>query len=67
MKQFGTVLVFRQGVSRAEAENALIRLRGILDPAYLPHVATNETPEDRIAASVQSFNPDHGGPVWYIP
>ena len=50
-KQAGTVLVFKEGVSKEEAQKALDALKHLL--AYTPRV--NE------------FNPDWGGPVWYIP
>jgi Asp-tRNA(Asn)/Glu-tRNA(Gln) amidotransferase C subunit len=49
--QAGTVLIFKEGVSKEEAQKRLEALRDILD--YLPRV--NE------------FNPEWGGPVWYIP
>lgn len=50
-QQFGTVLTFKLGVTKAQAEQAIRELESIL-----------ETP-----ARVQGFNPEHGGPVWYCP
>ena len=55
--QSGAVLVFREGVTREEAEKAIATLKALLDPTYW----TRELPK------VHEFNPDHGGPVWYIP
>lgn len=50
-QQLGTVLVFRPGVTQKEAEEALKKLREVLQ--YEPNL--------------HSFNPEWGGPVWYIP
>lgn len=50
-EQVGTVLVFKEGVTPDEAARRLALLRDIL--AYDPHI--------------NKFNPDWGGPVWYIP
>lgn len=56
-RQFGTVLVFKPGTTKLEAEAAVASLRDVLDDQYwlqpLP--------------IVHEFTPAHGGPVWYIP
>lgn len=58
-KQRGVVLVFKPEVTQAQAQAAVAELaaKGLLDVGYycggVPHI--NE------------FNPDHGGPVWYVP
>jgi len=49
--QLGAVLVFKPSVTSEEAAKALKVLEALLD--YVPRV--NE------------FNPDWGGPVWYVP
>jgi hypothetical protein len=49
--QAGTVLVFKPGVSKTEAELALRQIQHLLE--HRPHVNT--------------FNPEWGGPVWYVP
>lgn len=49
--QSGTVLVFKQGTNPIEIEEKLKELRDILE--YVP--------------TVHTFNPEWGGPVWYIP
>lgn len=55
--QLGTVLVFKPGTTREEAEAALKKLDGLVDTGYYvggkPHL--NE------------FDEEYGGPVWYIP
>jgi hypothetical protein len=55
--QAGTVLVFKEGVSKEEAQKRLEALRDILDLGYF----LSGMPQ------VQEFNPDWGGPVWYVP
>ena len=50
-EQTGAVLVFKDGVSPEEAQKALAKLQDILQ--YQPNINT--------------FNPNWGGPVWYIP
>ncbi len=49
--QAGTVLVFKPGVTKEQAQKALEKLRDLLE--HSPHVNT--------------FNPEWGGPVWYVP
>jgi hypothetical protein len=57
IKQKGTVLVFKQGVTEAEIFRALLDAREILDPHY------HRQGQPRIA----TFDPDDGMPVWYVP
>ena len=47
----GTVLVFKEGVTEEQARKALEKLKALLD--YTPRINT--------------FDPEWGGPVWYIP
>lgn len=49
--QAGTVLIFREDVTKEQAEEALEALRGVL--AY--------------PAQVKMFDPQWGEPVFYIP
>jgi hypothetical protein len=56
-KQTGTVLVFKKGVSKEEVKERLKALNDILDSGYYL----------RGQPTVREFNPDWGGPVWYIP
>ena len=50
-KRQGAVLVFKSGVSKKEVERILIELADKLQ--YTP--------------IVHEFDPNYGGPVWYIP
>lgn len=50
-EQVGAVLIFKEGVDKAEAQRALTKLYDVLK--YEPNVHT--------------FDPKWGGPVWYIP
>jgi len=49
--QAGTVLVFKPGVTKRQAEEALRKIESLLESK--PYVNT--------------FDPEWGGPVWYIP
>jgi hypothetical protein len=49
--QAGAVLVFKPGVTKEQAQAALKKLQDLLE--HTPHVNT--------------FNPEWGGPVWYVP
>ena len=55
-KRIGVVLVFAEGVDRALAQAAVDKLvrEQLVDAA-------------RFGADVQSFDLEHGAPVWYIP
>ncbi len=50
-KQMGAVLVFKPGVPLIDARAALETLQNLLE----------------VRPCIKSFNPEHGGPVWYIP
>lgn len=54
----GAVLVFKDGVTEEQATNALKMLKDVLDENYWNHIKLG---------LVQSFDPNYGGPVWYIP
>lgn len=63
MKKVGAVIIFREGVTLAEA-NALIKAMKVNRP--LPSRGSADQPAiDH--ATVKVFNPDHGEPVFYIP
>jgi len=55
--QTGTVLVFKEGVSKEKIRERLKALNDILDLKYYldGKIHLNE------------FNPNWGGPVWYVP
>ena len=56
--RYGAVLVFKPGTSREAAEAALTRLKDVIDPNYYYPPS---------GPKVNSFNPEHSGPVWYVP
>lgn len=58
-KKLGTVLVFADNISPDQAREILRRMMssGFLDPKYY----VSGLPQ------VHEFDPDLGGPVWYIP
>lgn len=54
-KRLGTVLVFRAGTTKSQAEEAIRHLRQFLDP------------EMRLSGTIREFDDRDGGPVWYVP
>lgn len=56
--QAGAVLVFKPGVTQAQAEAALAKLKDLIDEGY-------QYPKGM--PRVQMFDPEWGGPVWYVP
>jgi hypothetical protein len=50
-RQYGTVLVFKQGMTSFEIEEAMKKIADILDGGV----------------RIQSFKPEYGWPVFYIP
>lgn len=60
MKQYGTVLVFKPGLSKEEIEKRLRELNDIID---------NDGPASTLSGKpdVHSFDSSWGGPVWYVP
>jgi hypothetical protein len=63
--RLGAVLVFREGVSKADAEAALACIQKFLEPSYSfqPSSGYVQTP----VPAVREYDDDIGGPVWYIP
>jgi hypothetical protein len=58
VKQLGTILVFRPGVTKEQAREALKALEPLLARDYFG--GDGRPP-------IQSFDPECGGPVWYVP
>ena len=56
--QTGAVLVFKPGVTKEEAAKRLEALRDIVDLDYY---------YPKGMPRINEFNPEHGGPVWYLP
>ena len=67
--QIGCVLVFKPGVDPNEVIARLKQLADLVDLDYhvmdsAPNVV--HTPDGPVTR-LHKFNPDHGGPVWYVP
>ncbi len=60
MKRFGTVLVFRQGVLKKQALDALRRLNDVLEDPIEGH-------DEAEFKWIRTFDDRDGGPVWYVP
>jgi hypothetical protein len=77
-KRLGTVLVFKEGVSKEEAAQHLARIAEVLD---LPKSVTDYVPIGppggrrvkgvqrafKVPDIINEFDDEYGGPVWYIP
>lgn len=57
MTRLGAVIIFQQSITQEQAEAALQNLEdaGIIETAFRGYSRVNE------------FDPEYGGPVWYIP
>lgn len=61
MQRVGSVIVFKEGVNRQEAAEALLKIKDLI-----------EMPKDNNSfraalETVRTFDDEYGGPVWYIP
>ncbi len=61
-RRLGSVIVFKEGVTAEEAEAILLSLK---DKVEIP--IDWETNEPSASRMLHSFNPNYGGPVWYVP
>lgn len=74
-KQHGCVLVFKEGTTEAQIAKALNSIKAILDvPLSVQEVRNVDNGASRLVQApfrwahiVHTFNPEIGGPVWYIP
>lgn len=81
-KRFGSVIVFKQGVTKEQAAKALASLAEVVEfPAKTYEYVPVEEKQARGAArkvkmvevpfayahAVHDFEDEHGSPVWYIP
>lgn len=64
MKRLGTVLVFKEGTTKAEAQKALRKLEemGLIEITHFEFAGRKQT-----SPSINEFDDEWGGPVWYIP
>lgn len=61
MQRVGSVIVFKEGVNRQEAAEALLKIKDVI-----------ELPQDGNSLlsaldCIHKFDDEYGGPVWYIP
>ena len=65
-KRYGTLLVFKEGVSKSEIEKAMETLvdSGVLDERHFckPQAKPVFTPY-----IINEYDDEYGGPAWYIP
>ena len=74
-KRFGSVIVFKKGVTKAQAAKALATLAAVVDfPEKVyeyPRVGPRQVKQVEVPFThehaVHDFDDEHGGPVWYIP
>jgi len=59
MNRLGTLLVFKEGTTNEEAIEALEKIKDVLSDDYF----VDSDPDSLI----HGFDPEWGGPVWYIP
>lgn len=74
-KRLGTVLVFKDGISREQAAKAIASLKDIVElpeqgidvGSRLGLKKAKRTPEQAASSKIYEFDPRYGQPVWYIP
>lgn len=73
MKRLGTVLVFKEGVTREEAVDALRQMGDLLEIQHTNFdKSTYSLLYKNLVASpyvnmVKEYDDEYGDPVWYIP
>jgi len=65
MKRFGTVLVFKRGVTKKQAEEALQKIQDILDDHRHGREVDGKWVNNLF--HINEFDDKMGGPVWYLP
>ena len=81
MTQIGCVLVFKPGADPNEIIRLLKGLENVVDTTYhrspveqaplspklgIKNLVTTRDGKESLTA-LHKFNPEHGGPVWYVP
>lgn len=61
----GTVIVFKDGVSVDEAAHALSTIKNFIDFRMSTIDTGNEW--SNLQRMIREFDPEWGGPTWYIP
>lgn len=57
-EQYGSVVVFKKGTTQEQARAALAKIQDVIDQDY-------QYPKG--LPRIEGFNPDRGGPVFYVP
>jgi len=65
MKRFGTLLTFKPGTTKKQAEAALETIREMDDVFSDQWISVAGRP--RVSPRVEQFDDDHGSPVFYLP
>ncbi len=58
-KQCGAVITWKPGISKEQAEAELQLL--------MRYLSDGTKHQNKHHGTVHEFNPEHGGPVWYVP
>lgn len=56
--RYGALLVFRDGVTKEEAVEALERIATVVEPPRQPF---------KMSDKIEEFDPEYGWPVFYVP
>ena len=70
MKRFGSVLVFKAGITKAQATAALKKIEALLDLPSQSYVIRDHkyvVVPFTLDRNVNEFDDECGGPVWYVP
>ena len=68
MKRFGSVLVFKRGVTKKQAEAALKKIQDVLaDDYWIKDFDIKTGHGEKAKFIVNEFDDKWGGPVWYLP
>lgn len=70
--RLGTVIVFKKGVTKAQALAALSALNDVVEPGrWIDYPEKNGRPNYStpipVTYRIEEFDEDTGGPVWYVP
>ena len=66
MKRLGTVLVFKPGVTKDRARQALLQVRDVVEGGEKWSGFLNE-PDQARRPWVEEYDDRDGHPVWYVP
>lgn len=77
MKRFGTVIRFKEGVTREEAVEALYAISHLIEIPHSRQTTIQEganlrglvapSLDDLVGDIIREYDDNEGGPIWYIP